>query len=294
MVTSLSTEQRNQLIARSDVAGLRHLLGHVLAIGACTALIVSRVPGWPAVMVVQGILLNFLFTTLHETVHRTPFKTRWLNDAVGGVCAFVVVLGPRHFRHFHLAHHRYTNDPGNDPELSSPRPATPVRYAMYMSGLSDWSWRVRTLVKNAISPNRDPYVPERARSAVRREARVFIGLYLGLAAMSVALVTNLLVVLWVAPLLVGGPFLRGYLLAEHAGCPSVESMFDNTRTTFTNRAVRFISWNMPFHAEHHVFPAVPFHQLPAFHEHTKQHLGCTADGYLAFNRNYLRGDEPLS
>jgi len=245
-------------------------------------------------MLVQGILLNFLFTTLHETVHRTPFKTRWLNDTVGWLCAFVVLLGPQHFRHFHLAHHRFTNDPANDPELASGRPATPAQYAVYMSGFGDWSWRLRTLAKNALLANRDSYVQERARSAVRREACALIGLYVALAAMSVVLTTNLLVVTWVAPLLLGGPFLRGYLLAEHAGCPSVESMFDNTRTTFTNRVVRFIAWNMPFHAEHHVFPAVPFHQLPAFHEHTKRHLMSTADGYVTFNRRYLRADDQLS
>ena len=25
----------------------------------------------------------------------------------------------------------------------------------------------------------------------------------------------------------------------------------------------FLAWNMPYHAEHHAFPAVPFHNLPA-------------------------------
>jgi len=77
-------------------------------------------------------------------------------------------------------------------------------------------------------------------------------------------------------------------LAEHAGCPPVENMLENTRTTFTGNIVRFFTWNMPFHAEHHAFPAVPFHQLPAFHEHTRDHLLSTKDGYVRFNQDYLK------
>jgi fatty acid desaturase len=64
-------------------------------------------------------------------------------------------------------------------------------------------------------------------------------------------------------------------------------MFLNTRTTFTNRLVRFLAWNMPYHAEHHVFPAVPFHKLPDLHRLTRAHLGPTAEGYAAFSRAYL-------
>ena len=91
---------------------------------------------------------------------------------------------------------------------------------------------------------------------------------------------------WMLPLALGQPFLRAYLLAEHGLCPPVANMFENTRTTITTRLVRFLAWNMPYHAEHHAFPTVPFHQLPALHELTKQHLRTTSDGYAAFHAEY--------
>jgi fatty acid desaturase len=53
-----------------------------------------------------------------------------------------------------------------------------------------------------------------------------------------------------------------YLMAEHTGCALSSDMLANSRTTLTNAAVRFIVWNMPFHAEHHAFPSPPFHALP--------------------------------
>jgi len=286
VVANLTSTEKSELLARSDAAGLRHLLVHGAAIAVTTTLIIVRVPLWPAAMLLQGVLLNFLFTTLHETVHRTPFKTRWLNDLVGQVCAFVVLLGPRHFRHFHMAHHRYTNEPGRDPELAGPRPATRLQYLMYLSGVPEWWSRLKTLAGNAAASNTDDFVPERSKAAMRREALLSLLGYAALGAASIWTSNAVLVTTWIVPLVLGGPFLRGYLLAEHTGCDHTDSMFANTRTTFTNVVVRRLAWNMPFHVEHHAFPAVPFHQLPAFHEHTRQHLAHTENGYVRFNGGF--------
>jgi fatty acid desaturase len=43
-------------------------------------------------------------------------------------------------------------------------------------------------------------------------------------------------------------------------------------------------WNMPFHAEHHLYPTVPFHQLPALHRNIRSSLRHLASGYIAANR----------
>jgi fatty acid desaturase len=80
-----------------------------------------------------------------------------------------------------------------------------------------------------------------------------------------------------------------YLLAEHTGCPLVPDMLANSRTTVTNAVVRFFAWNMPYHAEHHAFPSVPFHALPDLHRDLRPDLKVIAPGYLAVNRPILRG-----
>ena len=89
------------------------------------------------------------------------------------------------------------------------------------------------------------------------------------------------------PLILGFPVLRLYLLAEHGRCPEVEDMFLNTRTTVTSRFVRFLAWNMPYHAEHHAMPSVPFHKLPTLHNMTAAHLGRVSDGYSEFSKAYV-------
>ena len=91
----------------------------------------------------------------------------------------------------------------------------------------------------------------------------------------------------VVPVVIGQPFLRLFLLAEHGRCAHVANMFANTRTTFTNRAVRWLAWNMPYHAEHHAIPSAPFHKLPALHALARDHLRENAPGYAAFNCAYV-------
>ena len=93
--------------------------------------------------------------------------------------------------------------------------------------------------------------------------------------------------IWVLPAVLGQPFLRLYLLAEHGRCPFVANMLENSRTTLTNALVRWVAWNMPYHAEHHSWPGVPFHRLPDLHELTRAHLGQTENGYARFHRKYV-------
>ena len=122
----------------SDRAGLPHLAGHAGAILAVGALIAAQVPGWWLLLPVQGVLIVFLFTLEHEATHRTPFASRWLNEAVGQVCGVLLLLPFIWFRYFHLAHHRWTNIAGLDPELDGAKPATRAGWLRHVSGWPYW------------------------------------------------------------------------------------------------------------------------------------------------------------
>lgn len=288
LLASLTAEERKGLTALSDGPGLFKLFQHVVCMGAFVWLILSEVAGWWLLMLPLGIQLVFLFTLLHETVHRTPFRSIWINKLVGRICSLILILPADWFRYFHLAHHRFTQEPDNDPELAESKPETIWQYIVHISGIAVWRGHVMTLVRNAIWPNTDGFVPSRGKTKVMREAQVMIGLYVGLFAGSVWAASIMLVWIWIIPLLIGQPFLRLYLLAEHGRCAFVANMFENTRTTFTNRLVRWLAWNMPYHAEHHAYPAVPYHKLPQFHAKTLAHLQVTENGYARFSVSYVK------
>mgnify|MGYP002526418493 FL=1 len=287
LIASLEPEIRRDLQARSDGAGLLHLAGHGGAVAAGASLILNEVPFWPAILLVQGVLVIFLFTTLHETIHRTAFKSPWLNGSVAAVCGLVVFLPPTWFRYFHFDHHRFTNDPARDPELATEKPKTRAQYWFYLTGLAVWWFQLRALVVNAAGANADGFVPAKGKPQVAAEARLYLAAYGLLAAGSLALASDALIWAWLVPAVLGQPFLRAYLLAEHAGCPEVENMLENSRTTITNSAVRFITWNMPYHIEHHVMPSVPFHRLAELHRHTAPHASVIEPGFLQFHRKML-------
>lgn len=238
-------------------------------------------------MILQGILLVFLFTLLHETTHFTPFKTKRLNTITGFCCGLILLLPPIWFRYFHLAHHRWTQDPQKDPELASPKPVNHYQYALYLSGIPVWKSHIGTLLNNACRCCTCDFVPTNKRFIVRIESLTMLGLYL-LIGMTVAITGfTELATIWVIPLLLGQPFLRAYLLAEHTNCPLVENRFVNTRTLLSNPIVRRLAWNMPFHAEHHVYPAVPFFRLPQAHALARQHLQQLEPGYQSFHLQFL-------
>ena len=290
LLKSLSAATKTRLTARSDFAGFRHLLVYLAALTLTTTAIISQVAFWPILILPQGILLVFLFTLSHECTHQTPFQSLWINEIAGHVIAPVLALPFIWFRYFHLAHHKHTNDPDHDPELAgNGRPTTPRALMIYLSGWQYWRGNLALLWANANGRIDAPYLPKRRHGAMQREARLILGLY-AMAVLSL-LFTPILLWLWICPVLIAQPFLRMYLLAEHGLCPPVADMLENTRTTFTGRIIRGLAWNMPYHAEHHCFPSVPFHQLPALNKLTAEHLKSTSDGYAVFTAEYLKALE---
>ncbi len=290
LLKSLSPETKTKLIARSDKAGLRHLMAYLTALALTSAGIVIQIPFWGLLILPQGILLVFFFTLSHECTHQTPFRSVWINEVIGHAIAPILALPFIWFRNFHLAHHKYTNDPDNDPELADKgRPTTAMAMFIYLSGWNYWRGNLRMLWDNAMGRISAPYLPKRRHHVMQREASLILILY-GLAAISL-FYSSLLLWVWIIPVLVGQPFLRLYLLAEHGLCPPVADMLENSRTTFTSRLIRSLAWNMPYHAEHHSFPNVPFHNLPALNDITLTHLKSTSDGYSEFTADYVRSLE---
>jgi len=283
LIASLSDDERRNIVEKSDKPGLLRIGSILILICMTGAWILSEAPFWQVGMLLHGIILSFLFSAEHESVHGTAFKTYGLNVWTARFAGFVIFLPSQWFRYFHFAHHRHTNDVAKDPELASPRPATLGQYIWHVSGIPYWTAQIRAMISNVFGNANDTFVPTRGKQRVQREAMLFLGLYLGLLIGSFALNTTVLLYLWIIPILVGQPFLRLALLAEHLFCPHESNMLRNSRTTFTTMFVRWFTWNMAFHAEHHSYPAVPFHKLPSFHKYTQNDTLIQQDGYANFH-----------
>lgn len=278
------------LCRRSDASGLRQFILHIGALLLAAWVVQMTVGSWwllPA-MLVQGLIQVGLFATLHETVHRTAFRRRRLNDLVAVLTGLILMLPATYYRRFHFAHHRHTQDPDHDPEMTVAKPTTLSGYFMYLTAYVYWRERIRELLQHARGRVDAPFIPKGERTQVVREARWHLAVYAGAAALVLFGVSDVPLYNWLLPALLGQPFLRAYLLAEHTGCAENNDMLANTRTTRSVGPVRWLMWNMPFHTEHHVFPAVPFHALPALHRLMRAHLVDPSPGYTDFHRRYRK------
>ncbi len=286
-IASLSTAERRDFTQQSDQPGLLRLGILVLLIVLCSITITSRNTLWIPAIFLQGLLLMSLFHLLHECIHLTAFKTQSINKLVAAVCGFILFLPPTWFRYFHQAHHRYTQIPHKDPELASPKPDNLLQWVSHVAG-----WRIvydqtKLYAKAIIQPANDDFIPARAKHRTHNEILLMGYCYFAVFLICLLAGISQIFWLWLLPLVLGQPFLRLYLLAEHADCPQDPNMFINTRTVMTNPILRWLTWNMPYHTEHHVFPTVPFHRLPQLHTKLESYLQNTSKGYVNFNRDFL-------
>jgi fatty acid desaturase len=114
------------------------------------------------------------------------------------------------------------------------------------------------------------YIPESARPTIYWKARLYIAIYLALIAACIGFQTILPLFYIGLPNFVGAWLMHVYAYTQHAGL--AENVLDhrmNCRTVYMNPINRFFYWNMNYHVEHHMFPLVPYHNLPRLHEIVK-------------------------
>lgn len=274
------------LMQRRDGPALRDtalwIALHILFAGLGIALWGSwwAVPAWLAYGVLYGSACDARW---HECGHGTAFRTRWMNDVVYHIASFQIMRNPVNWRWSHARHHTDTAIVGRDPEVTWMRPPNLLLKALAFVGVVETWVSLSVLIRNALgtlSEEERLYIPESQWPKAVFWARVHIAIY----------ATTLLAVgaLWIAGfgwastipvLLIGGPRIYGCWhfiltgLIQHGGL--AEDVIDhrlNTRSLYMNPVSRWIYWNMNYHVEHHMFPMVPYHALPALHQEIKHDL----------------------
>ncbi|MEC7791017.1 MAG: fatty acid desaturase, partial [Pseudomonadota bacterium] len=159
-VSSVEREQLRLLYQRSNVYGLKRLGAHLVlvVIAAVGVHQTDSIQLYIPAAFVLGVVGIFLFAPLHECIHRTAFRSRWLNDTVAGVAGFLLLLPPRYFRSFHLSHHRHTQVSERDPELAGKDVSTFSRYLIHVSGMLYWRDGILNLIRHALGQVTAPYI----------------------------------------------------------------------------------------------------------------------------------------
>ncbi|HET9104665.1 MAG TPA: fatty acid desaturase family protein [Solirubrobacteraceae bacterium] len=287
-------KRMKQLMRRSDGPAVRDTalwLTLLVAAGVAGGLTWG---GWWCVpcFLIYGVLYGSASDSRwHETGHGTAFATSWANDVVYQLASFMNLKEPTFWRWSHARHHTDTIIVGRDREIAAMRPPDVARLLLNLAGLRDVLDTAVSVARHAagrVTAEEATFIPESERHRVYREARAWLAVYA--AVIALAIITGSLLPL----MYVGLPSLYGRWLAtlfgvsQHAGL--AENVLDhrlNARTIRMNPVFRFLYWNMNFHVEHHMFPMVPYHALPALHAEIAADLPEPYPSLLAAYREIL-------
>jgi fatty acid desaturase len=245
-------------------------------------------PSWWSVpcFLVYGVLYGSASDSRwHECGHGTAFRTRWMNDVVYQLACFMIMRNPTQWRWSHARHHTDTIIVGRDPEIITMRPPKILPVLLNFVGLVDVPLYYRALARHVLgrlSPAEADYIPQTEHRRVVRVARIHGLVHVVIVVWALA-AGSILPVLLFGPLprLYGGWHVMMTGLIQHTGM--ADNVLDhrlNTRTCYMNPLTRFVYWNMNYHIEHHMYPMVPFHALPALHDEIKHDLPTPTAGIV--------------
>ena len=303
--TDIDRKTLKHLLLRDDAPAIRDIIifyGLIAGFGLCA---VALMPSWLSVpfWLAYGVFYaSGSDARWHECGHGTAFKSVRMNRIIYQIASFMLLRNPVTWRWSHARHHTDTLLVGRDAEISLMLPPKAIKLVLNIVGLPDLITSVKRMFSHVLGhlrPDEAVYTPIHEHKKVFLVARIWLAIY------SVAAAAALYYGSFIPLLLIGGPRLygswhfvmTGYL--QHGGLrDNVTDHRLNTRTVMMNPVSRFLYLNMNYHIEHHMFPLVPYYNLPQLHAEIKYDLPEPSPSIwaayaelLPVLRRQLRGEE---
>ena len=223
------------------------------------------------------ILLNGLFTTFlgwagagHEYFHSTAFSSNKLNRFLFRVFSSASWNNWGWFETSHQLHHKYTLHT-LDPEKPQKNGFTISRLIwMSLVDLPTFTRRMKLLLMNSLGkvPIEDDRIKQILISKPGHLKRIRQGAASVLLYQLVLFIIVTQFSIYLALIVLLSPFTftlinkiveinQHFLMRAHS-----LDFRQNSRTTRFNPIIEFLYSNMNFHAEHHMYPGVPYYNLP--------------------------------
>jgi len=271
---AFTREEVASVRARSDLRGLwcvAHAWMVIFASMAVYALWPNPLTFILAVIVIGGRQLGIAIL-MHDAAHGVLLRTKAWNDPVSQwLCAYPVFNDTIRYRHYHLVHHRNTQQP-DDPDigLSAPFPITRASFwrkiVRDITGQTGFKQR-RAQIKAALGKPGEPFARRFANFRQKLGGPIIANLVL-LAILTAVGKPHYYLMFWLLPLLTWQQVItRIRNIAEHAIVPDNDDPFRNARTTYASyleRAVLAPYW-VNYHVDHHLLMYVPCYNLPKLH-----------------------------
>lgn len=302
----IDREQLQKLMQRNDFRGWLQTIAHLgwffttAGLAYLAYLNVSMtnwywsVPLLVVALFVHGTMGPFMgLIAVHELQHRTVFKAKNLNVFFEVLYSFISWSDYIWYRSSHAIHHQATCHPDYDGEVRLPIRFSIRRWRVWL-GLLAWNprttWqRLKLIWRHAKGEIRGEWyehvIPEQDTKLRRKHRNWARTLLLGHATLAAIFILTghwFLVIVFTF-----GTFYCGWLgflcgLPQHYGLNSdIPDFRMNTRTFTCSWIPAFYYWNMQYHLEHHMYPAVPFYNLPKLRKAIENDLPPAPHGLVA-------------
>jgi fatty acid desaturase len=276
----LEKETLSDLNRRSDLRGLLQCGSLILTATVTGSLcfLAWSTGRWPLIMaafLLHGTILSFLEPTaaIHELSHGTSFKNKKWNEFFIRIFSFLSWTNFVFFRTSHAKHHQLTLHTGRDLEIVLPIKVRPVDVLYWFTfnpvyvfqALKTHLRHARGIIRGEWEEHIFPESDAKNRQVLMRRARILVFGHLALAVLFIAVGHPILI------LIVQFPFYGSWLanlcgVPQHAGLKSdIDDFRYLCRTMVLSPIPAWLYWNMNYHTEHHMYPAVPFRKLPKLH-----------------------------
>jgi fatty acid desaturase len=267
----IDRKRLKQLMQRSDVEGWKHFGPWLLLlVGSGTGAVLAWSTWWCVpFFALYGLMYAMSDHHAHELWHGTPFRTRWINELFHHLNGFMTLHEGCSWRWSHTRHHTETLFVGRDPEIAVPRPPDLVGLLLDLFYVKSAYVQLKNIGSHAFGRFDDDtrdFVPASELAKVSFASRVYVAVIVATIAACLWWQTLLPALLVVTPRLYGGPLVQIFNITQHAGlAENVRDHRLNSRTVILNPLFAWMYINMNYHVEHHMFPMVPFYNLPKLH-----------------------------
>jgi fatty acid desaturase len=270
------------------------LLGDYLATQLIAGPMESGWLKWSFVALVSvwnGMLMIGMGVLSHDAVHGVLFRSRLWNEFWGGLLAALVLIPLQANRQFHMEHHRYSHQPGLDPE--NPMHQSSFLFALAVGPFVALYAQYRVLAGMAL----------RGEFAAVLKDVLFVGVALAIYFVLLPALGVSLMLTWVPTWLALPLVFSVRALADHYGIPPVESPSGadegagDVRRQLSGWVVltpQWLQWlwsHVNYHEVHNKYPYLSHRYLPqAFEASRGRYPYLVVDGYWRSLFNVMKLD----
>ena len=245
-------------------------------------------------VIVIGAKMHGLAILMHDASHFRFLKNRKWNDLITNIFTmYPIFTSIEQYRQNHMRHHRHLNTE-DDPDwvaklgkraFSFPKSKlefvlTTLSYLVLYQGIMDAIWFLKRF-----GGSKD--VPEKQNNGKVIRLSFYVVLF---TAITLTGVWSYYLLFWVVPYL-STFFMFQYIrsVAEHFGELAYDHLLTSTRTVKANWLEQFFiaPHHVGYHLEHHLYPGVPYYNLPKLHQLLMQDQGYNHQAHLT--QGYLKG-----